>query len=73
MWHELHCAEAEYGMWLAGLSTPVKAVVLPWHWLQSPLVGCAGSATLKVPAALRGRVWKPLYWAPATSVAGVIG
>ena len=31
-------------MWLAGLSTPVKALVLLWHWLQSPLDGCAGSA-----------------------------
>ena len=38
-------------MWLAGLSTPVKAVVLPWHCEQSPAAGCAGSATLNGPAA----------------------
>ena len=32
---------------MAGLSTPVKAVVLAWHCAQSPVPGWAGSATLK--------------------------
>jgi hypothetical protein len=73
VWHELHCALAAYGMWLPGLSMPLKAVVLAWHWAQSPVAGCDGSATLKVPAAARGRVWNPLYWAPAISVLGEMG
>jgi hypothetical protein len=56
VWQLLHWAELAKGMWLAGRSTPVKALVLPWHWLQSPALGCAGSATLKVLEAVRGRV-----------------
>jgi len=73
VWHELQVALAAYGMWLAGLSTPVKAVVPLWHCEQSPLVGCAASATLYVPAAVRGRVWNPVYCAPLVSVVGTIG
>ena len=46
VWQLLHCAVLAYGMWLLGMSTPVKAVVLPWHWLQSPVLGWAASATL---------------------------
>ena len=33
---------------------------LPWQRLQSSVVGCAGSATLKVLALAVGRVWKPV-------------
>src|SRR5882724_680062 len=32
VWQALHAAAVAYGMWLAGLSTPLNAVVLPWHW-----------------------------------------
>jgi hypothetical protein len=60
-------------MWLAGLSWPLKKLVPLWHWLQSPLAGCEASATLKVPAAARGRVWKPVYCAPLVSTVGAIG
>ena len=73
MWQALHCAVAAVGMWLAGLSCAVKATVPLWHCTQSPALGCCGSTTLKVPAAARGLVWKPLYWAPATRVDGEIG
>ena len=48
---------------MAGLSTAVNAVVLLWQALQSPLPGCAGSATAYMPAALVGRVWNPVYGA----------
>ena len=65
VWQAVHCAAAAYGMWLAGLSWAVKKLVPLWHCEQSPLDGCAASATLKVPAAVRGRVWKPVYCAPA--------
>ena len=60
VWHDVHCADAAYGMWLAGLSNAEKALVLLWHRLQSPLDGCAASAMLNVPAAARGRVWNPV-------------
>ena len=60
-------------MWLAGLSTALKKVVPLWHCEQSPVVGCAASATAKVLAVGLGRVWKPVYWAPAVSVVGEIG
>ena len=73
VWHDEHCALAEYGMWLVGLSIAVKAVVLLWHCEQSPVAGCAESATAKVLALDFGRVWKPLYCAPLTSVEGEIG
>jgi hypothetical protein len=36
-------------------------LVLPWHCPQSPVAGCAASATLKVLAVMPGRVWKPMY------------
>jgi len=58
---------------LVGLSIAVKAVVLLWHCEQSPVAGCAESATAKVLALDFGRVWKPLYCAPLTSVEGEIG
>jgi len=45
VWHEEHWALVAYGMWLAGLSIPVKAVVLLWHCEQSPALGWAASAT----------------------------
>jgi hypothetical protein len=52
----------------------VKAVVPVWQSPQSPVVGCAASATLKVLAAARGRVWKPVYRVLAVpSVVGLIG
>jgi len=60
VWHALHAAAAAYGMWFAGLSTAVNAVVLPWHCEQSPVLGCAASATLYVPAVALGLVWNPL-------------
>jgi hypothetical protein len=73
VWHAVHCAAAAYGMWFAGLSWPLKKFVPLWHWLQSPVAGCAASAMLKVPAAARGRVWKPVYCAPLVSTVGAIG
>ena len=73
MWHAEHCAVADVGMWFAGLSCAVKKLVPLWHCEQSPLDGCAASATLKVPAAARGRVWKPVYCAPLVSTVGAIG
>ena len=73
VWHALHCALAAVGMWLEGLSCAVKKFVPLWHCEQSPVAGCAASATLKVPAAARGRGWKPVYCAPLVSVAGEIG
>lgn len=45
---------------MAGLSTLVKAVVELWHSEQSPLLGWAASATLKLLEVALGRVWKPL-------------
>jgi len=51
----------------------VKALVPLWHCEQSPLLGCAASATLYVLAAVTGRVWKPVYCAPLVSVLGAIG
>jgi hypothetical protein len=73
VWQAVHCAVAEVGMWFDGLSVALKKLVPLWHCAQSPVVGCAASATLKVPAAVRGRVWKPVYCAPAVSVVGAIG
>ena len=73
VWHALHCALADVGMWFAGLSCAVKKFVPLWHCEQSPLLGWAASAMLKEPPALRGRVWNPVYCAPATSVVGAIG
>jgi hypothetical protein len=73
VWHDVHCAVADVGMWLAGLSCAVKKFVPLWHCEQSPLLGWALSATLKVPAAARGLVWKPVYCAPFVSTAGAIG
>jgi hypothetical protein len=48
-------------------------LVLPWHCAQSPVVGCAASATEYVLAVARGRVWKPVYCAPGVSTLGEIG
>src|SRR6266446_10491511 len=59
VWQALHVAATEVGMWLAGLSVPMKELVPVWHSEQSPVVGCVGSATLKVPAVVLGRVLKP--------------
>ena len=64
VWQDVHCALAAYGMWLAGLSWPLKKLVPLWHWLQSPVLGCEGSAMAVVPPAVVGRVWKPVYCAP---------
>jgi hypothetical protein len=46
VWQFVHCAVAEVGMWFAGLIWPEKNVVPVWHCEQSPLDGCAASATL---------------------------
>ena len=46
VWHALHCALVDVGMWLAGLSCAVKKLVPLWHCEQSPVAGCAASATL---------------------------
>ncbi len=59
MWQAEHSALAAVGMWLAGLSMALKAVVLLWHCEQSPEFGCAASAMANVPPAALGRVWKP--------------
>jgi len=58
---------------LAGLSWPLKKLVPLWHCEQSPVAGCVASATLKVLAAARGRVWKPVYCAPVVFTVGAIG
>ena len=58
---------------MAGLTWSEKKLVPEWHDEQSPVVGCAASATPKVLAAATGRVWKPVYWAPLVSVLGAIG
>jgi hypothetical protein len=60
VWQAAQVAAAAVGMWLAGLSVAVKKLVPLWQAEQSPLVGWAASATLKVPALVRGRVWKPV-------------
>ena len=75
VWHEVHCAVAAYGMWLAGLSWPLKNKVLEWHCEQSPLLGCWASEMAKVVAAPDlGRVWKPLYCVfDEPSTPGLIG
>jgi len=46
VWHAVHCAVADVGMWFAGLSCAVKKLVPLWHCEQSPVVGWAASATL---------------------------
>ena len=73
LWQALQAALVAVGMWLAGLSTAVKASVLPWHCTQSPVAGCAASATLVALPAAVGRVWKPLYCAPTVMTAGEMG
>ena len=73
VWHALHAAVLDVGMWLAGLAWPVKKVVPLWQSAQSPVAGWAASATAKVLAEVFGRVWKPVYCAPAVSTAGEIG
>src|SRR5882672_3499525 len=73
VWQAAQVAAAAVGMWLAGLSVAVKKLVPLWQVEQSPVAGCAASATLKVPAAARGRVLKPRYCAPVTSVVGAMG
>jgi len=73
VWQSVHCAVAEVGMWLAGLSSAVKKTVLLWHCEQSPVVGCPESATAYVLAVGLGRVWKPVYCALAVSTVGAIG
>ncbi len=61
------------GIWPAGLVCPLKKLVPLWQIPQSPLSGCAASATLNVLAAATGRVWKPVYCAPLTMDVGAIG
>ena len=73
VWQAAHCAPAAVGMWFAGLSVAVKKFVPLWHCEQSPVLGCAASATLNVPAAALGLVWKPVYCAPFVIVVGEIG
>ena len=73
MWHALHAAVLEVGMWLAGLAWPTKKAVPLWQSAQSPVVGWAASATAKVLAVVLGRVWKPVYCALAVSTVGAIG
>src|SRR5450631_766572 len=46
VWHAVHCAVADVGIWFEGLSVALKKVVPLWHCEQSPLLGCAASATL---------------------------
>ena len=61
------------GMWPFGFAWPVKKFVPLWHCAQSPVLGCAASATLKVVAAAMGRVLKPVYCALGNTVFGEIG
>jgi hypothetical protein len=65
--------DSEVGMCPVGFACALKKFVPLWQLEQSPVLGWAASATLKVPAAARGRVWKPVYCAPDTSVVGAIG
>jgi hypothetical protein len=60
VWHAAHPAEAENGMWLAGIEGAVKSVNPPWQLEHSPVVGCSVSFTKNCPATLCGLVWKPL-------------
>ncbi|MEO8310596.1 MAG: hypothetical protein ABI520_05440, partial [Caldimonas sp.] len=71
-WHVEHVVSV-VGMCPLGLIVPVKKFVPLWHCEQSPLLGCAASATLYVPAAARGRVWKPVYCAPVVRTVGAMG
>ena len=73
VWQDVQSAVAAYGMWFAGLTCPSKKLVPVWHWLQSPALGCAGSAMAVVLPAVVGRLWKPVYWAPFVKVLGAIG
>jgi len=60
VWQSLQVALAEVGMWLAGLSVPTHTAVPLWQVEQSPVVGCAASAMLKVLPVALGREWKPV-------------
>jgi hypothetical protein len=73
VWHAVHWAPVAVGMWFAGLSVALKKLVPLWHCEQSPVLGCATSATLNVPAADRGLVWNPVYCAPLVTTVGAIG
>ena len=73
VWQALQAAVLDVGMWLAGLAWPTKKAVPLWQSAQSPVVGCAASAIAKVLAVVFGRVWKPVYCAPAVSTVGAIG
>ena len=73
VWQAVHCAVVAVGIWLAGLIVPEKKLVPVWHCEQSPVLGCAASATLKVLAADLGRLWKPVYCAPLFITVGAIG
>ena len=74
VWQALQAAAAAYGMWLAGFDCAASKVPVPtWQSEQSPDDGCAASATRNVPAAARGRVWKPRYFAPEVTTDGAIG
>ena len=50
VWQAVQVALVAVGIWLAGLSVAVKAVVPLWHNEQSPVLGWPASATLKVVA-----------------------
>ena len=75
VWQDVHCAVAAYGMWLDGLSWPLKKLVPLWHCEQSPVLGCEGSpmAVVVFTPEMFGRVWKPVYCAPVVLVVGAIG
>jgi hypothetical protein len=61
------------GMCPVGLPADVNTLVPLWHCEQSPLAGCAASATLYVVAAAIGLVWNPVYEAPVVKTLGAIG
>jgi hypothetical protein len=65
LWHDVvQFAPDLIGIWLDGMTLTVKSLMLAWQLEHSPVplvpMRCPESATLKVPAAACGRVWKPL-------------
>jgi len=73
VWQVPQAAPVAIGMCRSGSASAENETVLPWHCEQSPVDGCAGSASAFAPPAAVGRVWKPLYCAPGVTTAGDIG
>ena len=45
VWHAVHDAVADTGMWLLGMPLALKSTKPAWQLEQSPVVGCLASAT----------------------------